>query len=89
VSFEKLLVADIHRDEHQRPAVLANEAVHGHPEDAGLGRQHSATTAAPAFDEVFERKATRQDQIQVLVENGRVQGLALETAAQEERAAAA
>jgi hypothetical protein len=88
-SLHHLLVADVHRQEDQRPHVLADEAAHRHAEDAGLGRQHPAAAAAPAFDEVLEREAARQHQVQVFVENRRVERLALEAAAQEEGAATA
>jgi hypothetical protein len=69
--------------------VLADEAVHGHAEDAGLRRQHSSAAAASAFDEVLDREAARQHQVQVFVEHRGVERFALEAAAQEKGAATA
>ena len=87
--FHDALVADIDRHEDERPVVAADEARDGHAEDAGLGRQRASGAAAPALDEVLDRKAARQHQMQILVEDCGVERLPLETATQEEGTAAA
>ena len=58
------------------------------PSSPLFGDKCPAAAAAAAFDEVRDREALREHRVQVLAENGRVQRLAFETAAQEKRATA-
>ena len=88
-AFDQLLVADVDRLEHHRPARLAQEAAHGHRQHAGARLQQPAGAAAPALDEVLDRHAAREELRHVLGEHGRVQRVGAEAAPQEEGAAAA
>ena len=86
LAFHELFVADVHGHEDQRSRPAANEALHRHRQYSGLGCQHAAAAAASAFDEILDRKAARQHQMQVFVEDRCVQWLTLEAPAQEEGA---
>ena len=87
-ALEQLLVAEIHRNHQQRPRMLAHEALEGHAEQPALRRERAPAAAAAAFDEVRDREPLGEHRVQILAEHRRVQRLALEAAAQEERAAA-
>ena len=89
VAFDQLLVADVDRLEQHRPRGLAQERAHRHRDHAALRRQQAARARAPAFDEVLERVAARDQLRHVFGEHRRIQRVAAEAAAQEERAAAA
>ena len=86
-AFEHSLVADVHRHEEDRQARGAQIAAQGDGEHAGLGLQHASGTRATALDEVFHRKSTAEQGVQVLVEHRGIERVALERTAHEEGAA--
>ena len=61
--------------------------MHGHDQHAAPGRQQPAGAAAGALDEVLDGIAALQDLVEIGVEHGRIQSVALEAASQEERTA--
>ncbi len=62
--------------------------MHGHDQHSALRREQPPRAAASAFDEVLDRVAALQQLVEVGVEHGGVQPVALEAAPQEECAAA-
>ena len=54
VAFDDALVAEVHRQEHDGPRRIAQEAAHRHGEHAGLRLQQPPGAAAAAFDEVLD-----------------------------------
>ena len=89
LALDQLLVADVDRLEHHRPARRAQEGLERHHDHAALGRQQPAGARAAAFDEIFERKTFRHQLRHVFAQHRGVQRIALDRAADEERAAAA
>ena len=87
-ALHQLLIADVHRNEHQWPRPAAHETLYRHGKNSGLGRQHAPAAATPAFDKVFDREAAIDHQVQILQKHRRVERLALELATQEEGSAA-
>jgi hypothetical protein len=68
--------------------VVAQVAAQRHGQHAGARCQQASGAAAPALDEVFDGEALGRDQVQVFVEYGGIEEVALEAAAQEEGARA-
>ena len=63
---------------------IAQEAADRHGQHPGLRLQQAPRATAAAFDEVFDRVATRHDRGQVLHEDDGIQRVATETATNEE-----
>ncbi|KPX95199.1 Unknown protein sequence [Pseudomonas meliae] len=88
-AFQHALVADVHRNEHNRHPRVAQETAQGDGEHAGFGLQHSPGPRATAFDKVFDRETLDEQRVQVLGENRCIQRVTLECAAHEKRPATA
>jgi hypothetical protein len=84
---EQSLVAEVHGDEHDRPARVLQETADRHLQHAGLRREQAPGAAAAALDEVLDRVAALHQHLQVGGEHLWIERIALERAAQEERAA--
>src|ERR1017187_3523321 len=84
LALDELLVANVDGHEDQGPLMTAQVALHRHAENACAGRQHAPAAAACALDEILDGESTGDHQVQVLVETSSVEGLVLESAAQEE-----
>ena len=89
VALHQPFVADVHRLEQHRAGGLAQVGAHGHGDHAALGLQQPAGARAPAFDEVLQRIAARHQLGYVFGEHRRIQRVAAEAAAHEERPALA
>ena len=88
-AFHQLFIADVDRLEQHRLARLAQERAQRHRDHAALGLQQAPGARAAAFDEVLDR-VTAGDQLRhVFAEHRRVQRVAADRTADEERTALA
>ncbi len=88
-AFHQLFIADVDRLEQHRLARLAQEGAQRHRDHAALGLQQAPGARAATFDEVLDR-VTAGDQLRhVFAEHCRVQRVATDRAADEERTALA
>ncbi len=84
-----LFITDIDRDKHNGLAMISQKASNGHREHARAGLQHAPGAATATLYKIFNRVATSEHNMHVLIENGGVQRIVSEAPAHEESSAAA
>ena len=87
--FHHPLVADAHRHERDGAPREAERGLDHHVEQAELGREELASPRSPPFEEELQRVAVAEQAADVGVDDGGIEPVALEAAANEEGAGAA
>ncbi|SVK50300.1 Uncharacterised protein [Acinetobacter baumannii] len=83
-----MLVADVDRHQRDRTGAAAQHRLDGHRQGAGFRFQQTPGAGTAAFHEVFHRVTAGEQLAEVFAEHRRVKLVALEGAADEERAQA-